>query len=167
MSFVFGSLALEAISALTGGASEALPYIVHGVQAGLSANAIGEALTNAGMGIRRTNLLTLVRNIRGGIAGAAYQRGLSADEFPNPEFFTGAESFLSKRYAYVVTVTGENVLTGATQTQGITISTDNVLTNEELDTAVADAMEAGVQTYQMSLDTYDLERVLVDPRFLP
>lgn len=167
MAFVFGSLSAEAIGALTGGAAEALPYIVQGVDIGLSANLTQQALTAAGMGIRRANLLTLIRGIKAGGAGAAYQKSLSPNDLPNPQFFTGAESFLSRKYAYIVTVTGHDVFTGMTQQQQITISTDNVLTNTELDGAVADSMEAGIATYQMTLDTYDLERVLVDPRFLP
>ena len=167
MEFPFLGLAPEIIEILTGGAKEALPYIIHGVTAGLSANAIGEALQEAGLGVRRSSLLAAVRGVRESLTGAELVKGLTADELPDPSLFRGAYTFMSRPFAYVVQVFGTNATTGAEEIRNITVSSESVLTGESLDEYVGDILEAGFGSYQLELDSYDVTQVLVDPRFLP
>lgn len=167
MANVLEGLGAEIIDALTGGARTALPYIVHGTLAGLSANLIGSALEASGLGIRRSALLTLVRSIRGSVAAAQYQKGLSPDQFPDASLFQSAESFMRNTFAYIVEVSGTNVFTGQPEIQHITISTNTPLTNEGIEDYVNAIIERGINTYALTLDDFDVVQVLVDPRFLP
>lgn len=167
MASILEGLGAELISSLTGGARTALPYIVHGVLSGLSANLIGNALTQAGLGVRRSALLTIVRSIRSTVEGAEYQRGLQPDILPAPQLFQGAQTFMRRPFAYVVKVTGTNIKTGAPATQYITISTSDVLSNESIAEYVSDIIDEGVDTYALEMDDFEITQVLTDPRFLP
>lgn len=167
MSFVFAGLAPEVIEVLTGGAKAALPYIIHGVTAGLSANRIGEALQEAGLGIRRASLLAAVRGVREAIVGGEIMEGLKAEELPPPGVFQGSLTFMQRNYAYIVEVHGVNATTGAAEVRHITVSTDSILSGAALEEYVGDVLEAGFNSYQMEMDSYDVTQVLVDPRILP
>jgi len=165
--FTFKGLAPEIISILTGGAAAALPFIVHGVTAGLSANAIGEALQEAGLGVRRNSLLAAVRGVRESLTGAELVKGLGASELPDPSIFRGSYTFMQRPFAYVVQVFGTNATTGAEETRNITISSEEVLSNDDIEQYVGDILEASYSTYNLELDSYDVTQVLVDPRILP
>lgn len=167
MASILEGLGAELIDALTGGARTALPYIVHGVLSGLSANLIGDALVQSGLGIRRSALLTIVRSIRSTVEGAEYQRGLKPNVIPSPELFQGAQTFMRRPFAYVVKVTGANTITGAPTTQFVTVSTSEVLNNESIAEYVEDILEAGVNAYALEMDDFEITQVLTDPRFLP
>lgn len=163
----FLGLAPEIVEILTGGAKAALPFIIHGVTQGLSANAIGEALSEAGLGVRRASLLAAVRGVRESLIGAEVQRGLRADVLPDPSLFRGSLTFMQRPFAYQVRVYGQNAMTGAEETRMITVSSESVLTNETLEQYVSDVLEASYNNYQLEMDSYDIEAVLVDPRILP
>lgn len=167
MAFVFEGLAPEVIEILTGGAKAALPYIIHGVTAGLSANKIGEALQEAGLGIRRASLLAAVRGVREAIVGGEIQEGLKAEELPPPGVFRGSLTFMQRNYAYIVEVHGTNATTGAQDIRHITISSDQILSAASLEEYVGDVLEAGFGSYQLEMDSFDVTQVLVDPRILP
>lgn len=163
----FLGLPAEIVEILTGGAKQALPYIIHGVTQGMSANAIGEALQEAGLGVRRNSLLAAVRGVRDALSGAELTKGLGGGVLPDPSIFRGSLTFMQRPFAYVVRVFGSNALTGAEETRAITISSENVLSNDSIEQYVGDILEAGFASYQLELDSYDLEAVLVDPRVLP
>lgn len=167
MSFLLEGLGSELITSLAESAGLRLPYIIHGVHAGLSANQIQKGLTAAGIGMRRSPLLSLIKGVRNSVLGAEYQRGLKFNELPSPTAFTGSQGFLKHRYAYVVRVHGRNPITGERGSQHITISTPTVLTNTSIERYVGDIMDAGFTDYHLAMDGYSLESVLVDPRFLP
>lgn len=169
MAFIFEGLAPEVIETLTAGAQRALPYVVHAVTAGLSANAIGRALEEAGMGVRRASLLSVVRAVRETIVGAEVQRGLEGDTLPSPSLFQGSLTFMRRPYAYVVEVNGINTLTGKRTKRHITVSSGSILSNDMLEQYVGDIVEAagGESTAALEMQDFTVTQVLVDQRILP
>lgn len=145
----------------------ASPFIVQGVNAGLSANEILRTLSTAGLGIRRTEGLRYIKSVKGTFNIAGYQRGLKGNVLPNPSLFNTGRYKLSKTYSYVVRAYGTDTVTGSPAQQHITITSDTVLTNDDIAGEVEATLEQGIQSYRLQLDGYDLEAVLTDPAFIP
>ena len=93
---LLSGLGAEVFGALTGGAREALPFIIGGVSQGLSANSIQSALQAGGIGIRRSNLLTLVNAYRGIFQVAQVQAGLPPEEILPSSIFLPSATFMKK-----------------------------------------------------------------------
>lgn len=119
------------------------------------------------MGVRRSALLAAVRSVRDSLVGAEYVKGLTAEELPDPSRFGVSSTFMKRPFAYVVKVQGENQLTGQLESRNITVSSENVLDTISIEEYVGDILEASFNTYQLAMDSYDIEQVLVDPRFVP
>lgn len=160
-------LGAEVLGALVGGAREALPYIVHGVSAGLSANRIGQALAEAGLGIRRSNLLTLVRAYQGTFEAAGIQRGLPSNALPPSYIFFPSATFMKNPFAYILKATVQNNITGLVGTRSITVSSPTALTNEQIADYAENILVSAESDYHVSYLSHTIEEVLVDPRYLP
>jgi len=160
-------LGAEVLAAVTGGATEALPFIIHGVSRGLTANAIGRALSLGGMGIRRGNLLTLVRAYRGTFESAQAQRAMPADAIPLPSLFFPSATFMKNPFAYVLRVTQQNNITGLLGTRHLTVSSPHALSNSQIAEYAEEIMAAAETDYHATYVSHTLEEILVDPRYLP
>lgn len=160
-------LGAEVLSALTGGARTALPFIISGVSQGLSANAILTQLQAGGMGINRSNLLTLVRAVRGNLGTAAVYNKLSAPEIPPSYIFTPSATFMRNPFAYVLKVTQQSNLTGLYGTRNITISSPNALSNEQIEEYAEEIFADSDSDYHATYVSSSIESVLVDPRYIP
>lgn len=132
---------------LTPAARLALPYVSSMVESGLSANAIGRALTEAGLGIRRTDLLELVRGLREVEITRPYVSSLRADFLPNPSRLAESVTTLLRSFSYTVQVEGTHLETGELFTKNITVSTDDLLTKEQ-------AVNAALEIADTALDRY-------------
>lgn len=155
------------IGALSPSIIRASGFINQGLALGLSANEIARTLSTAGLGVRRTDLLSYVRTAKNAFGAATYQKGLKGDILPNPSNFSGSRYFMKRRYAYVVQITGHNPITGESGTVFRTISTDTVLTNDQWEQEAAFIASGEGGSTPWVADRYDLNAVLTDPRFLP
>lgn len=160
-------LGAEVLGALSGSAREALPFIVHGVSRGLSANSIGAALQAGGMGIRRSNLLTLVRAIRGTMDTAAIYQGLAGDVIPPSYIFHPAATFMRNPFAYILRVVVSNNITGLMGTRNITVSSPTALSNDQIADYAEEILLAEASAYNETYISHSIDEVLVDPRFIP
>ena len=114
----------------------ALSYIHSGVQSGMSANQIGQILSDAGLGVRRQNLLGVVRALRTTYGYPSYVPGSAAAEYPDASVFRFAFGQYKRKYNVIVTVQLRDPLTGETTEQSITLSGDRLLTLDEIDNMV-------------------------------
>lgn len=166
MSFL--DVAGEALGAvLNARARVALPYITAAVHRGLSANETLRTLSAAGMGIRRSNLLTIARVIRAGFETANTIRGLKGGEFPSPTLFTPATYPTQRRYSFQYSVSGINEQTGENVVRYVTITSDRLLTLDELNGAAEFAVNSNPEAYGIMVSDVNLETALVNPLLLP
>lgn len=150
---------------LTPGVGLALPYITAGVSAGLSANEILRTLTGAGIGIRRSSGLGIIKALRTPAGFPPWLRGTSGAAYPSPDLFRVAVYPTSRNYTYVYTGTGTNPFTGLTETQHVSIVTDRLLTNDEAE-AMAEAMLIGEQSGPaLDQPVLTLETVKISPTY--
>lgn len=160
-------LGAEVLGALTGSARTALPFIISGVSQGLSANSILSALQAGGIGIRRANLLTLVNAYRGTFAAAELQRGVPPSAVPPASLFSPAATFMKNPFAYVLSVTQQNNITGAVGTRHITISSPTALSNDQIAEYAEEIMASAENDYHATYLSHSIDEVLVDPRYMP
>ena len=160
-------LGAEVLAALTGGARTALPFIISGVSQGLSANAIASQLQAGGLGINRSNLLTLVKAVRGNFGTAAIYNRLNAPEIPPAYIFTPSATFMRNPFAYVLRVTEQSTLTNLYSTRFITISSPVALSNEQISEYAEEVYAQSESDYHASYVSHSVDSVLVDPRYIP
>lgn len=115
---------------------EALPYIYSGVNTGLSANAIQDILKTAGIGVRRKTLLGVVKIMRTEYGYPKYIPGSQADAYPPAKDFHFAFGRYRKQYNHIVSVYLQNSETGDEATAHITLSSDRLLSLDEIDNQV-------------------------------
>lgn len=116
-------MAGSVLDGLSKTARAAYPFISSGVRQGLSANAIGRSLADAGLSIRRQALLDLVRLEKGATDYGKILRSLSRtariDVGALPESITK----IRRAYAYVLEVRGTTA-GGGVLTKHVTVSSD-------------------------------------------
>lgn len=94
---------------LSAAATRALPAIEGGVARGLSANALSRTLQEAGLGLRRTDLLEAVRYVQGKAAAADRLKYVRQDYAPDPARLQPAlhPDIMRRAFAYTVEVRGD------------------------------------------------------------
>lgn len=140
-------MALPWLSGFPASARLAFPGIVRGVREGLSARAIGRALRAGGLSFSDRFLFEaarLQRDVfqRGGVVAALGDR-----ERPTPSLLPEALTAINRQYSFLVEVEGRSVVTGGLVRQNVTISTDRLLTREQMEEAAVDAVESAVEVY--------------------
>lgn len=93
-------------------ARAAWPHIESGIGKGLSANSIQNALRDAGIGIRRQDLLALAREARAAVLIRSDLERLPRDIVVTPERVRTAITRTVAPFTYVVKVTGFDADTG-------------------------------------------------------
>lgn len=88
------------------------------------------------MGVRRSTLLGVVRTIRIPYGYPAYIPGEQANLYPDPSIFHFAFGRYQKQYNQILTIHLRDPLTGETESTGLTLSSDRLLTLDEIDNAV-------------------------------
>jgi hypothetical protein len=141
----------------------AFPYIYSGVSQGLSANAIQKALSAAGLGVRRENLLTVVGMLRTQYGFPSWIQGKLVGQYPAADLFRFGYLGQEKAYSHVVKFVTMDSLTGHTNTNYLTVTSDTLLSNEDLGAAV-DTMSLQEQYGKAdTLVEWDTARVWVSP----
>lgn len=161
------SASAEFITSLTPSARMAIPFINQGVSAGLSANAILSALSDAGIGVARGLGLSLVRMSRASFNSGRLQQSLQGNLLPDIPDFTAAEYFTEKRYTYTIKHQVLYEDTGVVGEEFMSISSDTLLTNNQLADTVDNIMLTSAADYNFTILTSTVDSVLVDPRYLP
>lgn len=141
---------------LSAAALRALPFIRSGVARGLSANRIAAALEEGGLGIRRTDLLSAVRAVRGEGQAAERLKFIRKDRQPDPLRLAPAITKTLRQYSFVARVQGALTDTGERETRYVTISTSrlrNIGDLEDLAASLASDPEAyaGLEVDQVDI----------------
>src|SRR3972149_2657686 len=128
---------------LSASALRALPAITSGVARGLSSSILQDTLSAAGIGVRRTDLLTAIRYVRGTTLAADHLKAIRRDFRPHPARLPLAATRTLREYAYVVRLTGTGVGFSADGHAHVTISSSTSLSRAEIEAEAALAIEEG------------------------
>ena len=110
----------------------ALPFVQSMVEDGLSTTDIQAALSEAGLGVRRTDLLALVRGIRGIEESRSYLESVRDTFRPDPSRLPSPIVNTLRTYSFQVRLTGRDADTGELRDERVTISTNTLLTAREI-----------------------------------
>jgi len=102
------------------------------VEQGLTSTDIQAALSEAGLGVRRTDLLSLVRGIKGIEQPRTYLESVRDDFRPDPTRLPNPIVNTLRTYSFQVGITGRDSETGELRTERVTISTNTLLTAREI-----------------------------------
>ena len=161
------SAAAEFISSLSPGLRAATPFISAGVHARLSTSSIINTLRSSGFKFSNASGRKLVQYARNSLQAGQYVRNLKPNVLPDPTRINASQYFLKSRYVYTVKL---NVLlneTGAASVEYVNISTDSLMTHDQLAERVDYVLQNSVTDYNMRLMSAEVDTLLVDPRFLP
>jgi hypothetical protein len=170
---------------LTAGAREAAPFILSLSQIGqvqtltrvqqetlanlglenvtLSANRILQIANDAGLAVRRSDGLALIRNARQQVSTRPYISSVGLDKLPNPARFATPAYQMNDNYHYLVRVDGVDPETGERTTRYVTVASETVLTKQAaLDTAGA-YIETDPESYHISEYELTVENAFVNP----
>lgn len=148
------SVLIPFIEELTAGTRLALPYIKSLAETDLSANKIITTLQEAGLGARRSDVFRAVRAFRDQFNASSYIKSVRNNFLPNPKRFPVALTTTLRDFSYQVKVEGRHSITGQPTTQWITVSTNDVLTKDQVYDAATGIVEEGFNTY--NIEEYDL-----------
>ena len=158
---------LDLGSLLTPSIRLALPYISHGVAAGLSGDQIQAALSSAGMGVRRQTLLGVVKLLRGQASAAQTIRGSKAASFIPPDLLTPSAGFTRNVYQYKFVMSGEHAVTGEQTSRYIIVGNDSPMTLQQAEEQAYQTIAEGLNKYELLAISATLVSATVDPRFVP
>lgn len=153
-------MALPFLATLVKSARFAYPIIQKGVRAGLASRAIAGTLQKAGLGIRRSTLLKIMRKERSLVQHGLNMRFLPLKRFPNPLKLPTALTKLRRAYSYTVKVFGTNMGTGEPRTQQVTVSSSKLLTRQQAEDIAMDYGRGQYDSGQMEVDRVQLINVV-------
>jgi len=118
-----------------------------GVEAGQSANQIIQSAMDLGLSFRRSTMLEVIRGLKDEVSARSYILSVRNNFLPNPQKFGVALTNLIREYSYRVRVEGIDPFTGEKLKIFSTVSTNQVLTkNQVIAVAEADVL-SGVGRY--------------------
>lgn len=133
-------------------ARTAFPIIQRGVREGLSANAIQDVLSGRGLGIRRQTLLDLVRLERGVQETINVLRFIHPGSRPNPDRLPEALTKIRRSFSFNVEVRARRLDTGEPFSQFVTVSTDRLLTRQQIEAQAIRAVERSPDRYGLEAE---------------
>ncbi|MCP4897227.1 MAG: hypothetical protein GY906_09685 [bacterium] len=145
-------MAVSFLASLTLRARTAFPFIRRGIREGLSANRIQSALQKSGLGLRRTNLLAIVRrerfiqNFVSALDRLAPNRHVPTNMLPE------ALTRMTRSLSFTVEVRGYLTDTGARTSQFVTLSMDETMTPQEMIDLAVEIVEDEPSRYGMVVD---------------
>jgi len=148
------------LNQLSDSARFAYPFIQSGVRQGLSANAIGKALTAQGAGVRRSELLSLVRREADIWTHGQNLRYLNLNSRPNIDTLPEALTTIRRQFSYVVELRGQSLSDGSAVIRNVTVSSDKLLTRGEAEEIASLYAEEGAHQYGLEVDSVLLTSVL-------
>jgi hypothetical protein len=139
-------------------------YIQKGLELGLSANKIQEALGIAGLGIRRTKLLDIVRQITGIQSTRSYVKSLGNNYLPDPTRLKAAVLPISKNYSYLVEIRGIDNTTDEESIQHISIVTDSLISKQEAINTAYYYLDSQPDIYSLTPKSASVTSIVTRPR---
>ena len=125
---------VSALVALSTRVQSNMAIIRGGVSRGLTSTQIQGLITQTGQtGLRRIDLLKGIRYAKGVQDTGPYLRSVRRDLRPNPARLPTSIAPMTRAYRFEVRIDGTNPLTGAKESNYVTVRTDNLLTPEELE----------------------------------
>lgn len=112
------------------------------------------------MGVRRTDLLTALRFVRGVERRSNALASVRRDRKPDPARISISRTNIRRNFSFVVRVRGFDMVSGETVERFVTIVSDTVLSRDELEQAARDMLEEGVSNYPMDIETVTLQTAL-------
>lgn len=135
-----------ATPALSPSAARALPFIAKMVGQGVSSRTMQDTLAAAGLGVRRTELLTAIRQVKGEAQAADRLKYVRKDYSPDPARLPRARTAILRKQSYVVELRGSGPSFGAEGILNVTVSSDHRMT-------IADIEETAM-TYMTDEEVY-------------
>lgn len=154
-------------SVLTSSIRKAFPYILGGVTQGLSANRIQSMLTSVDLGVRRSNLLTVIGLLRTSYGFPSTLRGVDAERFPGADLFRFGYLGQESNFNHVIKFLTRSSVTGEEFTNHLTVTSDTLLSNEQLQTAVDELSLQSQYGVADTLVAWDSVKVWVSPTYEP
>lgn len=151
---------LPYLMTLSSRARIAYPIIQRGVRSGISSRSIATELTAGGIGIRRSDLLGIMRREREIIQHGLNMRFLPLNRRPNPDRLPEALTRLRRRYSYVVEAFGTDLGTGQLRKQTITIASSTLLTRLAAEQLAEQYAQGQFDSGQLEVDRVQLVNVL-------
>lgn len=130
------------LDALVPSARVALPFVERMVAEGLSATVIQDTLGELGSavapgfrGVRRTDLLSLIRGIKDIAETGPFLRSVRDDRTPDPARLKPPVTTTLRTYSFKVAISGIDPETGEEKLAHVTISTERLLTAGQIKAA--------------------------------
>lgn len=149
-------MAISFLAALTKTARIAYPIVKRGVREGLSGRAIGQILKNSNLGIRTQTLFEIIRREKRIQSKGAQLRFLRLASMPNPDRLPKALTVIRRRYAFILEVAGTISQTGESFLRHITVSTDTLMTRQQLEDVGRMILEDDPSAYPLEIDKVTL-----------
>ncbi|KKN35905.1 hypothetical protein LCGC14_0779090 [marine sediment metagenome] len=117
---------VQLFAALGGAAKRALfrQYVYGRLRPGIAAEVILKETRDIGISIRRTDALSIIREVTGREISRSRLRFVPDIRIPSIEQFTPTRLRLEKRFQTIFEVRGTNVLTGAPQSRRVSFISD-------------------------------------------
>jgi len=138
-------------------------FIKDMVEEGNPANKILADLKEAGVKIRRSTGLELIRKAKGIVKSRPYVASVNYDKYPDPDRLPTAEFDISGEYGYHVKMTGRNRLTGEKFVRHTTISTNRLLTKREAVEAAMDYIAEAEEDYPFEFTAITVTDIVTHP----
>lgn len=149
-------MVLSVAQSLSRSALRNLPFIEAAVARGISSTALQTALTQAGRGMRRTDLLTAIRRVRGIDRAQPALRSVRRDRLPDPVRIPIAATNIRRQFSFRMRIRGTDMRTGERVDRFVTITSDTVLSRDQLERDVEDLLDTERENYQLEPDSITL-----------
>lgn len=141
------------------GARNAFPIFQSLSETNLNATAIVTQARAAGFSFKTQDAFDIIAALRDNQSTAQYLRSIDMNQLPNPDMFTNAPNNQLRNYSYRVVARGRNPDTGETINQNVVVSTNQVLTQQQvLDMATAQVTNPAAP-YNMTIDSLQVTTV--------
>lgn len=139
----------------------AIPFVLHGISAGLSGNAILGHLVSGGMGIRRQEGLRAIRLLRSVATPPPGTPRVGLGEVPEAELFKWSAFPTRRLFTYHAQVVGEHPVTGQIVSEWVSISSDVALSNDAIWQRIQTISLTSDTSLQFKPTTYGLEKITI------
>jgi hypothetical protein len=137
------SSAFDIFASLPSSARQLLPFFRQQAATEKTASEILRELKAEGVGIRRQTALDIIGALRGQISNARGARLQGPGFIPNPEQFGVAPNRLQRDFSHLVLVRSHDSQTGETINKYITVSTNELLSVQQIIDTAASYSESG------------------------
>jgi len=130
-------------------ARTAFPIIMRGVNIGLSGNAIQNVLISSGLGIQRTVLQAIIREIKGVGLKSNHLKSIPSKLNPDSSRLPEALHKIRRNYSFTFEVTAYDRNTGESVIRNTTLSTDRLHSRQAMEDAMLDILSDDANQYAL------------------